>query len=170
MTRLKPFLSAEELGETVSALAESIRRDYAGKRPLLIGVLQGSFIFLADLARALEIPLDVAFLSASSYETGTTPSPEVKLEAASLPDVKGRELLIVEDIVDSGKTLTRIMEHLRELSPASIKVCTLLRREGSPVGADYVGSSIEKGFVVGYGLDYRGEYRYLPALHIMEED
>lgn len=166
------LFTEEEISRLVNSLGERITRDYAGKNPLFICVLKGACVFFSDLIRHVECPLEIAFLSAESYR-GTQSVGEVELNLARLPNIAGRDVVLVEDIVDTARTLSIVKAHLAGQNPASIKVCCLLdkpsRRVVSGFAADYTGTEIEDLFVVGYGLDYDQKFRNLPYIGIFEE-
>ncbi len=149
-----------EIRAAVSRLAAEISRNYAGRNPLLIGVLKGSFVFLADLVRELTIPCEVDFVRARSYGMRSRSSGDVRVTDPPEIPVTGRHLLVIEDILDTGLTLDAIVESLRADGPASLKTCALLVREGSEA-PDYAGLWTAPGFVVGYGIDYAERYRGL---------
>jgi hypoxanthine phosphoribosyltransferase len=154
----------------VGELAARISVDYAGKEPLLIGILNGAFVFMADLIRALTIPCTIDFVRMASYGAGSVSSGNVLIRKDLEMPVAGRDLLIVEDIVDTGCTLSRLKEILQQRSPASMKVCVLLdkrERRKVPFEADYVGFQIPDAFVVGYGLDYNEQFRFLPDVRVV---
>ena len=165
-------LSREELREAVRRLAAEISRDYAGKRPLLLGVLKGAFIFLADLVREIDIPLTVDFIRAQSYKGATTTS-EIVLSMGDVVDVRGKDVLVVEDIVDTGTTVSCLLDYLMKGEPASLKLCSLLdkpsRRE-TAVDIDYLGFIVPDRFIVGYGIDLDQAWRNLPDIFCMEDD
>ncbi len=171
---MKRILSRRQLRYTVRVLAGRIREDYAGQRPVLIGVLKGSFVFLADLIRELNMPLEIDFIAVSSYGQRQASSGEVRLVHDITVNLANRHVLLVEDIVDSGLTLDRLREHIMSRSPASLRVCTLLARHSALAAhaeaVDYLGRAIPDGFVVGYGLDYGEDYRYLPDIRVLEEE
>jgi len=162
-------LSEHEIREAVSRLAGEISRDYAGKQPLLLGVLKGAFIFLADLVREIEIPLAVDFIRAQSYK-GTTTTGEVVLSMGDVVDVRGRDVLVVEDIVDTGTTVVCLLDYLAKDEPASLKLCALLdkpsRRETAVV-IDYLGFIVPDRFVVGYGTDLDQAGRNLSGIYAL---
>lgn len=170
---MKVLISEEQIRKRIGELAEEIRSDYEGKRPLFIGVLKGSFVFLGDLIREMDIDLEVDFMSTSSYGDATTTSGVVRLTKDLDVAIEGRDVIIVEDIVDTGLTLRYLCNLLRQRLPSSLAVCTLLdksaRREVD-VQIDYCGFDIEDGFVVGYGIDYAQNYRQLPLIAIIEEE
>ena len=163
--------SEEQLRERVQALGTQITADYAGKEPVLASVLRGSYIFMADLTRAIDLPVTVDFMAVSSYGAGTKSSGQVEIKKDLSDSIEGRDLIIVEDILDSGNTLYYLMEILRARKPASIRICTLMDkpdRRTKPIVADYVGFTIPDAFVVGYGLDYDEKYRNLPYVGILK--
>ncbi len=165
-----PLLDQATLQQRVQELAAMISRDYAERVPLLIGVLKGAVHFTSDLSRALTIPIEMDFIRAASY-AGTESTGKVSIGLDGSLALVGRDVILVEDILDTGRTATTIIAHLETLGPASIKLCTLLdkpSRRVIPVTADYTGFSIEDHFVVGYGLDFDERYRELPAIHILE--
>jgi len=164
------LLSEEEIGGIVSGLAARISRDYAGKKLLLIGILKGAYVFLADLARALTVPCEIEFLRVSSYRHMTRPGALEILTDLSLP-LEDYDVLVVEDILDSGRTLDYMLSHLRAKNPRSLALCAFLdkpSRRTVPVQADYVGREIPDAFVVGYGLDYAQRYRWLPYIGVLK--
>ncbi|MBQ8766821.1 MAG: hypoxanthine phosphoribosyltransferase [Clostridia bacterium] len=162
----KVLLSEEQLKEIVQRLGAEITNDYRGKKLVLVSVLKGSVIFMADLMREIKIPCSIDFMSVSSYGSGTKTSGVVKIIKDLDTDVvEGSDLLIVEDILDSGVTLEYLMKILSARNPNSIKICTLLdkpERRKANIFADYAGAQIPDAFVVGYGLDYDEKYRNLP--------
>ena len=165
------LFSQEQLRERVQTLGAQITRDYQGKNVAVASVLRGSYIFMADLTRAIELPLTVDFMAVSSYGAGTVSSGQVEIEKDLSDPIEGKDLLIVEDILDSGNTLYYLTDVLRARKPASIRICTLLdkpERRSKPITADYVGFSIPDAFVVGYGLDYDEKYRNLPYIGILK--
>ncbi|MEO8189424.1 MAG: hypoxanthine phosphoribosyltransferase [Acidobacteriota bacterium] len=170
----RTLIDAATLDAGVARIAAEIDRDQAGRPALLVGILKGSIFFLCDLAKKLETtPVSLDFLQVSSYGSGTRSSGNVRLQRDLSTDVAGREVIIVEDIVDTGRTLTKIIELLGTRHPKSVRICALLKKkiagnEGIPV--DYLGFTIEDHFVVGYGLDYAEMYRNLPFIGILEPD
>ena len=165
------LIPAEDLGARVGELGRRIREDYAGRTPMLVGVLKGAVVFLADLMRAIEAPCEFDFIALSSYGASTRSSGIVELTKDLSASIEGRDVLIVEDIVDTGRTLAYLLRNLETRQPRSLRVCALLdkvtRRE-VPVPLDYVGFAIPDEFVVGYGLDYAGLYRNLPHVAVLE--
>ena len=168
--KLRPFISKEEIEGMIEKMAFEISNDYRDDPPLLVGVLKGSFIFLADLVRALDIPVEVDFVRLSSYGPKTEPS-EVTIKKERESPVEGRDVLLVEEILDTGATLSTLMGMIYSRNPKSLKVCALLdkhARRKTEVTADYLGRRIEAGFLVGYGLDFNEKYRNLPDIYVME--
>ena len=157
----------KEIEAAVSRLAAEIRKDYHDKHPVLIGVLKGAFIFLADLVRLLDFPLEVEFIRLSSYGKGQESSGKIKVVQGLGSSVLGRHVLIIEDIVDSGLTITFLIDYLRKKKPASIRVCALTSkpsRQKLPVTISYLGFTVPDKFLVGYGLDSDEEFRNLPDI------
>ena len=169
--RSSMLLSREEIAAKVASLGRTISRDYEGKHPLLMGVLKGSFVFVADLVRQIDIELSVDFIQAQSYYSSTS-SGYVALTAVPGTPLRDRHVLLVEDIVDTGATVDRLIARINEEGPASLKVCALLdkpSRRITPVTIDYLGFTVPNVFVVGYGLDYQQKYRNLPGIYVLEE-
>jgi hypoxanthine phosphoribosyltransferase len=168
----KIVITREDIAEKIDELAAEIRRDYKDKNPLLIGVLKGSFVFLSDLVRAMNIPVEVDFIRVSSYGAGKESSGKIKLVKDVETPIKDRHVLVVEDIVDRGLTVRFLLDYLSFRKPASLKLCALFdkpSRRKVEVPIDYRGFTIPDAFVVGYGLDYSEQYRYLPDLCVLEE-
>jgi len=165
---LEPRISEREVRDTVRDLARRISADYAGKRPLLVGVLKGSFIFLADLLRELTIPAEVDFVRARSYGSGRRSSGAVQIVKDVETELEGRHVIVVEDIADSGLTMEVVVKRLEAGHPASVKRCALLVREGCE-SPDYAGLTVGPGFLVGYGLDHAEEYRGLRDIRAIPE-
>lgn len=164
--------SQEKIAERVKTLADLISRDLEGQEVVLIGVLKGAFIFLADLVRHLKIPHTVDFVRLASYGSRSVSSGEITFSKDVETDVEGKAVLIVEDIIDTGESIAFLQERLQERRPASIRVCALIdkreRRERA-VTADYVGFEMEEGFLVGYGLDFNEKFRCLPEIYVIRE-
>ena len=163
----------EQLKQCVAQLGAQITRDYAGKEQdlVLVAILRGSYMFMADLSRAVELPLQIDFMSVSSYGKGTTSSGQVRIIKDLSDPIEGKNVILVEDILDSGNTLYYLTEVLQARKPASIKVCTLLdkpERRVKPIKADYSGFAVPDAFVVGYGLDYAERYRNLPYIGVLK--
>jgi hypoxanthine phosphoribosyltransferase len=170
--RLVPLLSRGEIAEGVERLAAQVRAEYADRNPLLVGVLKGSFIFLADLVRALEIPLEVDFVRVATYGAATTPSARARVLTGVRISPRKRHVLVVEDIVDTGHTTCAVLAYLKRFSPLSLRTCVLLdkpSRRQVPVPLHYVGFTLPDRFVVGYGLDKGEAYRWLPGIYSLEE-
>ena len=167
------LITQEEIAGRVRDLGRSLSRDYAGKDPLLVGVLKGAVVFMADLVRAADIPLAVDFIAVGSYGGTTRSSGVVKITGDLSVSIEDRHVVIVEDIIDTGRTISYLKRNLQTRRPASLKVMALLdkiERREVEVELDYVGFTIPNQFVVGYGLDYRGLYRNLPRIAALEED
>lgn len=167
------LFSEIDLKNRVAAIAAEINRDYAGKNPMLISVLRGSFIFMSDLIRNITLPCTVDFLAVSSYGGGTSSSGQVQINKDLSEDISGRDIIVVEDILDSGNTLSYLLHLLKARHPSSIRLCTLLdkpSRRIKPVDVDYVGFTIPDHFVVGYGLDYNEVYRNLPYIGVLKPE
>ncbi len=165
------LLTKEEIDQKVQELGAQITKDYEGKAPLLVCVLRGSLIFVSDLMRAIDLKCTVDFMAVSSYGSGTESSGELKMIKDLNDDITGRDVIVVEDILDTGNTLSRLLALLESRNPASLKLCTLLNkpaRRVTEVKLDYVGYSIEDYFVVGYGLDYNEAYRNLPYVGVLK--
>jgi hypoxanthine phosphoribosyltransferase len=167
------LITAEQLEQRVAELGEQITADYAGRRLLLVCVLKGAVLFLVDLARQIQLPLEIDFMAISSYGASTQSSGIVRILKDLEDSVEGQHILVVEDIVDSGLTLDYLLRSLAARGPASIKVCGLLLKERPrelPVTIDYVGFTIPDKFVVGYGLDFAERYRNLPYIGVLRPD
>jgi hypoxanthine phosphoribosyltransferase len=167
----EPYLTAEQVQETVKRLAGELNRDYEGKRPLFIPVLNGAFMFASDLFKWLSIEAEISFIKLASYK-GTKSSGRVLTAIGLDTDLFQRHVVIVEDIVDTGKTLSEFMPQLTHQHPASIKICALLHKPEAtvnPLTIDYLGFSIPNKFVVGYGLDYDGLGRNIPEIYKLAE-
>lgn len=165
------LFSEEAIKRRVMEIAAQIDKDYEGKEPMLISVLRGSFIFMADLMRGITIPCTVDFMSVSSYGGGTSSSGQVKITKDLSESIEGRDIIVVEDILDSGNTLSYLLQLLKARHPASMRLCTLLdkpSRRVKPVEVDYSGFSIPDDFVVGYGLDFAERYRNLPYIGVLK--
>ena len=165
--------SEEQLSKKISELGAAITRDYAGKDLLLVSILKGSVMVMADLMRAVDLPLQIDFMNVSSYGAGTETTGAVKILKDLDVDIKGKHVLIVEDILDSGVTLHNLMKLLTQRNPASIEICTLFSkpsRRKVEVPVRYMGFEIPDAFIVGYGLDYDEKYRNLPYVGILKEE
>jgi len=163
-----PVLSRAEISQKVKGLAQRISEDYTGKELVVLGVLKGCFIFLADLIREITIPVQVDFVRLTSYGSNTTSSGTIRIIKEAELDIRDRDVLIVEDIIDSGVTIAYLLDHLKSFSPKSVKVCAFIdksERREVQVSIDYAGIMVEQGFLVGYGLDFDEKYRALPAIY-----
>jgi len=169
---IKILIPRRKIAATVKKLAAEIQQDYADKNPLLIGILKGSFIFMSDLVRQINIPLEIDFIRLSSYGTKTCSSGTITLVHELPSRVQDRHVLVVEDIIDTGLTTDFLLDYLRKKGPASLKLCALTEkpsRRQTPTVIDYLGFSIPDKFVVGYGLDFSEKYRNLPDICFVEE-
>jgi hypoxanthine phosphoribosyltransferase len=165
------LIAADRIQKRVAELARDIARDYQGRAVTIVGVLNGSLMFLADLVRHLDLPLRIGFLQASSYRGATTTPAQLRVSPELLPDVRGRHVLLLDDILDTGRTLSHLLGHVREQGAASIRIAVLLRKQGRQQVAlepDYCGFPIPDKFVVGYGLDYNDEFRHLPYVAVYQ--
>ena len=169
---LKLLYSREEIAAEVRRLAAEISSEYAGKDPLVIGVLKGAVVFVSDLIREMTVPTEIDFIGLSSYGNDATSCGEVKVTAYPKTPIEGRHVLVVEDIVDTGLCIGTLMKFLLNQKPSSLKLCALLdkpSRRTTNVDIDYLGFTVPDKFVVGYGLDYSQHYRHLPQIYTMEE-
>ena len=170
---LKALITEEELHHKVAELGKKISEDYRDKNLLMVSVLKGSLVFMADLMRAVTIPCSIDFLSVSSYGNGTASSGEVRILKDLDCSLEGKDLLIVEDILDSGMTLSFLLKTLSARNPASIRLCTFLdkpERRRVDIRPDYVGAEVPDKFIVGYGLDYAEKYRNLPYIGVLKPE
>ena len=168
---MKLFIAEKEVQKKVSRLARKISRDFAGREVLLVGILKGAFIFMADLARRMTTPVKVDFVRLASYGAGTQSSGRVKVTKDLEISLRGKDVLIVEDIIDTGVTLSYLFHRLQARRPRSLKTVTLLdkpERRKVDFQADYIGFTIGNHFVVGYGLDCNEEYRNLPEIYVVK--
>jgi hypoxanthine phosphoribosyltransferase len=170
---MKILLSADDIQRRVAEMARHIAADYRGQPVTIVGVLTGCLMFLADLVRHLDLPLRIGLLQASSYRGATTTPGALRVQPELLPDLRGRHVLLLDDILDTGQTLAYLREHLQKLGVASLRIAVLLRKAGRqqvPLEVDYFGFDIPNAFVVGYGLDYNDEYRHLPYVAVFSAD
>jgi hypoxanthine phosphoribosyltransferase len=170
--KLHSLFPRAEIEVAVNRLASAIKRDYHDKNPLLVGILKGSFMFMADLVRLLDFPLEVEFVRLSSYSSGQQTSGRVKVVQGLRSAITGRDVLVVEDIVDTGITITFLLDYLKKKNPASLRLCSLTdkpSRRQVPVTIDYLGFTVPDKFLVGYGLDFNEKYRNLPDICFLEE-
>ncbi len=168
----RPFLTTDQIHERIVKLAERISKDYSGKEVVTIGILKGSFMFFADLVRALKIPVTVDFIVASSYLKSTSTG-EVKIHYDIREDIAHKHVLLIDDIIDTGISLNYIRERILSKNPSSLKICILLdkkERRIVDVPVDYVGFEVPNEFLVGYGLDYDNKYRNLPYIAIFKKE
>jgi hypoxanthine phosphoribosyltransferase len=167
---IRPLITAEAIEEKLADMGGQITADYQGKDVLLVGVLRGAFMVMADLARHIDLPVEFDFMAVSSYGASTQTSGVVRILKDLDEEIEGRHVLIVEDIIDSGLTLNYLMKSLNVRKPASLEIAALLLKEGIqrvPLDVKYIGFPIGPEFVVGYGLDYAGKYRNLPYVGVM---
>ena len=165
------LIDQQRIERRVAELAHEIRTDFRETPLTVVGVLTGSLIFLADLIRQIEIPLQIGLVNASSYRGATTVAGELTIEDGLLPNIAGRSILMLDDILDTGQTASRLRDHLLGLGAKTVKTCVLLRKMGRqsvPFEPDYVGFEIPDVFVIGYGLDYNDDYRHLPYIGIYD--
>lgn len=170
---LEVLISEDQLRAKVTELGQRITEDYAGKTPFFLGVLKGCYVFMADLVRSVGLQTTMDFMAVSSYGAGTTSTGAVKITKDLSQDIEGRDVIIVEDILDSGVTLSYLKNYLANRKPASVKIVTLLdkpSRRKADIAADYCGFSVPDAFVVGYGLDYAEHYRNLPYIGVLKPE
>lgn len=168
---MKILLSADAIQRRVAEMAGHIAADYRGQPVTIVGVLTGCLIFLADLVRQFDLSLRIGLVQASSYRGTATSAGTLRVQPELLPDLHGRHVLLIDDILDTGQTLAYLRDHLQTLGVASLRIAVLLRKEGRqrvPLDVDYRGFDIPDAFVVGYGLDYNDEYRHLPYIAILD--
>jgi hypoxanthine phosphoribosyltransferase len=169
---MQVLIAADKLQQRVVEMARVIGNDFRDQPTTIVGVLTGSIMFLADLVRHLDLPLRIDFIQASSYRGATTTPGKLHIAPELVPDVRGRHVLLLDDILDTGQTLGYLVKHLRDLGPASVRVAVLLRKQGRQqvhLEPDYCGFDIPNLFVVGYGLDFNDEYRHLPYVAVLPE-
>lgn len=165
------IVGCRQLQERVRELGRQITRDYHGRRLVLLGVLNGAFVFAADLCRAIALDLEIDFIRVTSYGASTNSSGTIRLLKEPSIDLSGKDVLLVEDIVDTGATMAWLQEHFRQTPASSVKICSLIdkkERRIVPVEVDYIGFAVNRGFLVGYGLDCAEKYRNLPAIYSLE--
>jgi len=171
--RIVTMISADEIKQRVTELGQQIAKEYEGKHLVLVCVLKGSFVFTADLARAIDLPMRIEFLGVRSYGEGTSSSGVVQITQDLSRPIEGEDILLVEDIVDTGLTIAHLIDLFRTRKPNSMKVCALLHKPARTriqVPIDYLGFTIEDKFVVGYGLDWAEKYRNLPSISVVEAE
>lgn len=170
---LKVLYTEEEIAARIKELGEQMYEDFKGREPLFVSVLRGAFVFMADIVRACQLKSDVEFIAVSSYGSGTTSSGVVQITHDIQQDISGRDLIIIEDILDSGNTLNFLTQYFLTKGAKSVTICTLLDKPGrrtKAITADYVGFVIPDEFVVGYGLDYDQKYRNLPYIGVLKPE
>ncbi len=172
-SKLRVLIDREEISKTVARLAFEINRDYRGKEPLLIGLLKGSFVFMADLIRHLDLPVEIDFVTVSSYGSAKETSGKVKMVQGLRTPIRGRDVLVIEDIVDTGLSMSFLLAYLGKKKPASLKLCALTHKPSRcrvPVSIDYLGLTVPDEFIVGYGLDFNERFRHLPDICVLESE
>ncbi len=172
MAELIPVLNEDEIKKMVADVAQKISDDYKNSELVLIGVLKGAFVFMADLIRKITIPVKIDFVGISSYGSNTVSSGKINLTRDIETNIKNKDVLIVEDIVDTGLTLKYLIDYLKSFDPKSVKICTLLdkyERRETEIEVAYPCHRIEEGFIVGYGIDYAEDYRNLPAIYHLNQ-
>jgi len=171
MPELIPVLSKDDIDKRISVIAHRISNDYKNDELVFIGVLKGSFIFLSDIVRCLTIPVRIDFVGISSYGSGIYSSGNIRLTKKIELNVRDKDLLIIEDIIDTGSTLSYLIDYLNSFDPKTVKVCVLLdksERRDKKINVDYVCHKVKKGFFVGYGLDYNENYRNLQGIYCLK--
>ena len=166
------LISQEEIADKIATLAKQVTEDYRGKDLLLVGVLKGAFVFMSDLAREIQLPIEFDFMAVSSYGSSTKSSGVVRILKDLDYEITGRDVLLVEDIIDSGLTISYLLRYLEARGPASLEICSLFWKRGEqavPMDVKYPGFEIPPVFVVGYGLDYAEKYRNLPYIGVLKE-
>lgn len=164
---IEPVLTPEQIQERVAALANQLDQELKGSEPILLGVLNGAFVFMSDLVRKMSLPVQVDFCRVASYGASTESCGQITLSKDCELDLRGRVVLVVEDIVDTGLTVNWLLRHLRARGPNKLKLCSFIdkpERRETQVDLDYVGFTVPRGFLVGYGLDYNQQYRNLPGV------
>ncbi len=167
------LFSEQEIHDIVTRVGKQISEDYADKNLFMVSVLKGSLMFMSDLMRAIEVPCEIDFMAVSSYGAGTTTTGAVRILKDLDSSLEGKDILVVEDILDSGVTLSYLLKHLSSRNPNSIRLCTMLdkpERRKMPIQADYVGTTVPDEFIVGYGLDYAEKYRNLPYIGVLKPE
>jgi len=171
-SELRQLLGQDQIRRRVKEVAQQISRDYRGKEILFLGILKGAFVFLSDLMRHIDVPVQVDFVGLASYGSEMVSSGQIRVTRESSIPIEGKDVIIVEDIIDSGRTLKFLVDELRSEKPRSLKICCLLDKKSRrqvELDVDYVGFDIEDLFVVGYGLDVNEQFRNLPSVHYVVE-
>lgn len=170
----KIFLNQNDIDKIVTRLAEEINADFKNQEIILVGLLKGSVVFMSDLLRKITVPCEIDFMSASSYGSGTVSSGNVKITKDLSVDIKNKNVIVVEDIIDTGNTLSRVLELLEIRNPKALRLCSFMskpdRRVVNDIKIDYLGTEIPDEFVVGYGLDFDEKYRNLPYIGILKKE
>lgn len=169
---MEVLIAEDEIRERIDGLAVDIAAAYGGRPVTVVGILHGSIVFMSDLIRRINLPIRIGFLTASSYRGETTAPGKLLIRDELLPDLAGRHVLLLDDILDTGKTLTRVASHILDKGAASVKVAVLLRKLGRqevPFEPDFIGFSIPDKFAIGYGLDFNDEYRHLPFIGVLPD-
>ena len=167
------LVSEEAIRERVAELVAEINADWDDEAPVIVALLKGSVVFLADLVRGFDRPVAFDFIGVASYGAGTAPGETLALTKALSVDIAGRHVLVVDDILDTGRTMRRVLEYLESFGPASLRICVLLDKRGRrevPIEADYRGFEIDDEFVVGYGMDFADQFRNLPYIGVLAQD
>jgi len=167
----KEIVSSLQLQARVEELGRQITKEYQGRQMVLLGVLNGAFIFAADLCRAIDLDMEIDFIRVTSYGTSTESSGTIRLLKEPSIDLTGKDVLLIEDIVDTGTTMAWLQNHFRQSPANTVRICSLIdkkERRSVPVDVDYIGFSLDKGFLVGYGLDCAEKYRNLPAIYALD--
>lgn len=173
MQELSLLLSKEQIRDRIAELGRSLTLDFAGRQLLVIGILNGAFLFVADLVRCIELPLEIDFIRVASYGCATSSSGQCAVRKDLELAIAGKDILLVEDIADSGHTLAFLHRHLKEKGARTVKSCVLIdkqERRQRPVTIDYAGFTVAEGFLVGYGMDCAEQYRNLPAIYTLTEN
>lgn len=171
LAQQRKVLGKTAIQRRVGELGRQITQDYRGRRLVLLGVLNGAFVFAADLCRAIVLDLEIDFIRVASYDSGTQSSGVIRLTKEPEIDLRGKDVLLVEDIVDTGATMAWLQDHFRSSGAASVRICSLIdkrERRTAAIEVEYAGFALNRGFLVGYGLDYDERYRNLPAIYTLE--
>ncbi len=170
---MKVLFNAREIAQKVQEIGETLTREYDGTELFVVGILKGGFMFMSDLVRHIHLPVKIGFVRLSSYGNSDSPQGDVRILNDIQEAIKGKHVLIVDDIMDTGQSLVAFKRHLESKGPRSVKICTMIdktERRTVPMEPDYYGFRIPEGFIVGYGLDYAEDYRTLPEIYVLEPD